>query len=211
MILAYAIGSISNAILISKFLKKEDIRTKGSGNAGATNSLRSYGIKIGLIVFALDILKPIVAILIAWGINKHTTEQAYLPIIGFAAIVGHIYPIFFNFKGGKGAASALGFIIATQWILAIIGFIVFMLIVFKTKKVSLGSILTPVILLIIFIGLGASGSLQNYTWMPLMQNLEWWGIAIVFGLIWLLVVYKHKANIKRLLNGTERSLGEKRK
>lgn len=211
MILAYAIGSISNAILISKFLKKEDIRTKGSGNAGATNSLRSYGIKIGLIVFVLDILKPIVAILIAWGINKHTTGQAYLPIIGFAAIVGHIYPIYFNFKGGKGAASALGFIIATQWILAIIGFVIFMLIVFKTKKVSLGSILTPVILLIIFIGLGASDSLQNYTWMPLMQDLEWWGIAIVFGLIWLLVVYKHKANIKRLLNGTERSVGEKRK
>lgn len=211
MLVAYAIGSISNAILISKCFKKEDIRTKGSGNAGATNTLRNYGVKAGLIVFVLDILKPIAAILIAWGINKYIPEEAFLPAVGLAAIVGHVYPLYFDFKGGKGAASMLGFIIATQWILAIIGFVVFSLIVLKTKKVSLGSIFTPLILLIIFISLGATNTLQTHTWMPLMQSFKWWGIAIVFGIIWLLVVFKHKANIKRLLNGTERSLGEKRK
>ena len=212
-IFAYFVGSISWAMIFSKTFKKEDIRTKGSGNAGATNTLRNYGVKAGLLVFALDVLKPIITIWIAFAINKVIVDQdrhIYLPFIGMATISGHIFPIYFKFKGGKGAACLLGFIIALNWVLAIIGFFVFMTIVLITKKVSLGSIVAPMILLIIYIGLGAGDALRESWAMPFMNDIAWWGPAIIFGLSWLIVVWKHKANIKRLLNGTENSIGKKK-
>lgn len=97
---------------------KEDIRTKGSGNAGATNITRNYGKKVGLIVFVLDILKPVVSVFIPWVIMKNTNAALFadmsLQFIGLFALIGHIYPIFFKFKGGKGAATFVGYIIATQ-------------------------------------------------------------------------------------------------
>lgn len=212
-IFAYFIGSISWATIFSKCFKKEDIRTKGSGNAGATNTLRNYGVKAGLLVFALDVLKPIITIWIAFAINKVIVDQdrhIYLPFIGMATILGHIFPIYFKFKGGKGAACLLGFIIALNWIIAIIGFFVFMTIVLTTKKVSLGSIIAPMLLLIIYIGFGAGDILRESWAMPFMNDIAWWGPAIIFGLAWLIVVWKHKANIKRLLNGTENSIGRKK-
>lgn len=95
---------------------KEDIRTKGSGNAGATNITRNYGKKVGLIVFVLDILKPVISVFIPWVIMENVAlfAKMSLQFIGLFALIGHIYPIFFKFKGGKGAATFVGYIIATQ-------------------------------------------------------------------------------------------------
>ena len=209
MVLGYLIGSYSSAIFISKRVKKEDIRKKGSGNAGATNTLRNYGKKWGLVVFSLDVLKPIVAMMIAWVIKTQTNQtEVIVPAVGLATVIGHIWPIYYNFKGGKGAACMLGFVIGTQWILAIIGFVLFMAIVLYTKKVSIGSIFTPLVLLIVFIALGATGTMQEAWSKPLSQTPDvtaWWIDATCFGIIWIIVVFKHKANIKRLLNGTENS------
>ena len=209
MVVGYLIGSISSAIIVSKSMGHGDIREKGSGNAGATNTLRNLGKKAGAIVFLMDIMKPIVAILLGFIFNKIVNDgdwNAILPLIGVAAIVGHIYPIYFKFKGGKGAASMLGFMIALYWPLALFGAAIFLTIVLTTRKVSLGSIVSPVLLIIIYILMAGVGDIRDNWIEPLMNGFKWWVNALSFVTIWLLVVYSHRGNIQRLLNGTERSL-----
>lgn len=203
MIMGYLIGSINNAVILTKALGLEDPRTKGSGNAGATNTVRNYGVKIGASVFVLDILKTVIAMLIpflALGSSK-----VIVPLVGFAVVVGHIWPIFFGFKGGKGAASLLGFIIMINWVIALIGAVLFILLVLKTKKISLGSIVVPFILILVFIGFNWTPHMTDEWCAPIANDYIWWLVVIVFTLTWLIVVYKHKDNIKRLMTKTERN------
>lgn len=189
IIVAYLIGNFATSYLISKILGKIDIREHGSGNAGATNVLRVLGVKAALPTFVGDALKGAIAVLFVKSMGDIWLTIA----VGLAVILGHNFPILLKFKGGKGIATSIGVFLAIDPIGAIFSILLGLLLIIKTKYVSLGSVggmaLLPIILLI------------------LGRPFE----IILFGLlIGLLAVFQHRANIKRLLNGTESKLGSKK-
>ncbi|MGX9358547.1 glycerol-3-phosphate 1-O-acyltransferase PlsY [Mycoplasma sp. 128] len=208
-IAGYFIGSINLSIIMSKKLKKEDIRSQGSNNAGSTNALRVYGKKFALVVFCFDVLKAMlpcffVVILQRWVIRDLSISISLIPLIaGLGALVGHVWPIYFKFKGGKGAACFLGMVIATNIILLFIGIVLFLSVVLITKYVSLGSIVVPFILVLFaFIPWIASGPLGVCS-----INKDWFYIpGIVLLVADLIVIFMHRTNIKRLVNKTENKL-----
>ena len=139
-IIAYAIGSINFSVILSKKIAGFDIREKGSGNAGSTNMLRSVGKKAALITLLCDILKGIVSILIAiliGNIFKDLNKALLVQIAGLADVIGHTFPVFFKFKGGKGVATALGIILLTNWQIGLICLIFGVVLIIITKMVSL--------------------------------------------------------------------------
>ncbi len=199
VVAAYLIGSISFAVIFAKSFLKKDVRELGSGNAGATNVLRNAGVLPGLLTFVCDALKGFAASYMGYAIFDYIHTEtgsawsyaiygAY--ICGAACMLGHILPVFFEFKGGKGVATSVGIFAVCCPIAIIVGLIVFALCIIFTKYVSLGSVLgaiTVVILSIIFYNDGAGIFPQ-----------------IVFALLMgAMVIGKHSENIKRLLNGTE--------
>ena len=214
VLMGYLIGSVSWSIIITKFKYNDDIRNKGSGNAGATNILRNFGTKLGLIVFILDVAKPIVATLIAYEvkINSHNFLSGILiQAVAFSTVIGHIFPVFFKFKGGKGAASLVGLFILFNWLIAIIGLVIFMLIVYKTKIVSIGSIFTPLILIIIQIAFIFMPSMNNYWSNPIAKDPYLWVNTIFLSITWIIITIMHKGNIQRIYKGQERTMNFKNK
>lgn len=193
-IIAYLLGNISTSYIIAKRVAGVDIRTQGSGNAGSTNVLRTLGKKAGLMTFVGDLLKGIIAVLLAGIIAKYIgldpLTAKYIAVVG--VVSGHNWPAFLGFKGGKGVATSLGSMIAVNPIMALSCFLVFLIIVYITKYVSLGSVLSislsPVI-------------------MMFNQNIK--GVLVTLFLA-LSVIYTHRENIKRLINKTERKIGEKK-
>lgn len=189
-VIAYLLGSISSGILISKLFGGPNLREVGSGNTGATNALRTMGLKGGLLVFLCDILKSLTACII--GRIWKGLDGAMLA--GLFAVVGHNWPCFFQFKGGKGVSSTLSAMLITFPIPAICSYLVGAGIIALTKYVSLGSIVV----------------ISLFTVVVILTNLSNWK-AIIWVLIMAgLLIWRHKENIKRLLNGTERKLGEKK-
>ena len=154
-IIAYAIGSINFSVIISRKIAGFDIREKGSGNAGSTNMLRSVGKKAALITLGCDILKGIVAILIAIIINmiaEDSTNPAILvQIAALCVVVGHTYPIFFEFRGGKGVATSLGIIILVNWQIGLICLVFALVLIALTRMVSLGSISAAILFAVLTI------------------------------------------------------------
>ncbi len=211
-ILGYLIGSVSFSILFSKIFKKEDIRTKSSGNAGATNSMRNYGFGVGVLIMVLDMAKPILAIIIAYvsSLFMHGDWKfIVLEVVGFFAVVGHIYPVFFNFKGGKGAASYAGFLLILSWPLFFIGLITFVAVLLITKKASLASILGLTLTWISQILFSVIPHMSD-GWAHMIPFwTPWWVGTIMLLLTIILVFFMHRGNIKRLFNGTERKIGQK--
>lgn len=209
-LIGYLLGSISWAIICSKRLKKEDIRTKDSGNAGATNALRNYGYKIGALVFVLDIAKMVFAVIITWVLKTYTNSSflasGYVQFSALFVIIGHCWPLYFNFKGGKGAASTAGLFLVMNWVLFLVGAIVFLSIIKKTKKVSIGSIIAPLVLLICQIAFAFIPHMNDHFLNHFMQEPYWWVNTLLIVLVIAIVIWKHKANIKRLVEGKERSL-----
>jgi acyl phosphate:glycerol-3-phosphate acyltransferase len=189
LITAYLMGSLPFGYIMSKFVLKTDIRQHGSGNIGATNVLRVVGWRAALPVFILDALKGFLAVAIARSISD---APAVFLAAGFLAMLGHSYPIFLGFKGGKAAATAIGVMAALSgWALLILA-LVAVAIVAATRYVSLGSIIGAMLIPIIFLILGFN--------MP----------YVVFGIATaLLIILRHKANIDRLLKGTEAKFGSK--
>ena len=182
IVIAYLIGSISPALLVGKIFYNTDIRTMGSGNLGTTNTFRCLGKKAGVIVFVLDISKGIIATMLP---SLVLGRVEYLSIFGAFAMIGHVYPIFANFKGGKAVATGSGVFIFLYPTLSLILVAIFFSTLFITGYVSLGSILiclTSIVYLSIF-----------------ESGIDKW-IMIVMCIF---VIYMHKSNIKRLLNGTE--------
>ena len=182
IVIAYLIGSISPALLVGKIFYNTDIRTMGSGNLGTTNTFRCLGKTAGVIVFVLDISKGIIATLLP---SLVLGRVEYLSIFGAFAMIGHVYPIFANFKGGKAVATGSGVFIFLYPTLSLILVAIFFSTLFITGYVSLGSILiclTSIVYLSIF-----------------ESGIDKW-IMIVMCIF---VIYMHKSNIKRLLNGTE--------
>ena len=199
-IISYVIGSINFSVILSKKMAGFDVREKGSGNAGTTNMLRSVGKKAAAITLICDILKGIVSILIAiviGNIIKNIDKAALVQIAGISVVLGHTFPVFFEFKGGKGVATAIGIILLTNWQIGLICLIFGIVIIALTKMVSLGSIMAAVLfpILTIFIH----------------NNFIVDGNYIAFGIILgTFVTFNHRANLKRILNGTENKLSFKK-
>lgn len=143
-LVAYLLGSINTAIIVSKFYIKSDVRQKGSGNAGMTNMLRNYGAKPAIITCAGDFLKGVIAILLARGViyamfGPAVFDPAY--IAGICVLLGHIYPIYFGFRGGKGMVTTASVLLMINPLMFGIIMVIFLIIVLTSKIVSLGSIL----------------------------------------------------------------------
>lgn len=194
IVIAYLLGNISTSYIVAKRLAGVDIRTQGSGNAGSTNVLRTLGKKAGALTFVGDVLKGLIAVLIArliaYSVHMDQSTCAYLAVV--AVVLGHNYPVFLGFKGGKGVATSLGSMLGMNPLIALICLGFFIIIVAITKYVSLGSIL----------GIGLSPII-----MLINHNTK--GVLITLFLT-ISVIITHKENIKRLLNGTERKIGEKK-
>ena len=211
-IVAYLIGSISFSVIISKKMAGFDVREKGSGNAGATNMLRSVGKKAAILTLLGDALKGVVAILFAiivGAIAKSADKSLLVQIAGILVVVGHTFPIFFGFKGGKGIAATSGLVISLIlfpkycFMFTIFGMVTFGLVTKFSRYVSLGSITGIIGFFIEFVIWGLVG------WLPLNNN-EFIEASIVVLLFVILGVARHSGNIKRLINGTERKIGEKK-
>lgn len=203
-IIAYLIGSVNFSILISKKMAGFDVREKGSGNAGTTNMLRSVGKKAAAITLICDILKGVVSIVIAiivGNIVKNLDRELLLQIAGIAVVIGHTFPIFFGFKGGKGVATSLGVLLMSNWQIGLICLVFALVLMALTRMVSLGScgaaVLFPVLTLFIN---------QHYT---VLTEGKSGRIYFVYSVILaIIVLYNHRSNIKRILNGTENKLGK---
>ena len=203
-IIAYLIGSVNFSILISKKMAGFDVREKGSGNAGTTNMLRSVGKKAAAITLICDILKGVVSIVIAiivGNIVKNLDREVLLQIAGIAVVIGHTFPIFFGFKGGKGVATSLGVLLMSNWQIGLICLVFALVLMALTRMVSLGScgaaVLFPVLTLFIN---------QHYT---VLTERKSGRVYFVYSVILaIIVLYNHRSNIKRILNGTENKLGK---
>lgn len=198
-IAAYLIGSINTAILVGKMLSGDDIRTHGSGNAGTTNALRTYGKKAAVMVLLGDALKAVVAIVIAMIAGKllNFDENTYnLMIYGasFGAVLGHNFPVYFGFRGGKGVLVSAVSILMVDWKIGLAVVIIALAIMATTKYVSLGSILGAVTLVI------SALIFRN-------DNIPF----IIFSfLLAILLIVMHRTNIVRLIHGKENKLGQKK-
>jgi glycerol-3-phosphate acyltransferase PlsY len=191
IVVSYLIGSISFSYLITKKIKKIDIRKTGSGNAGATNTMRVLGTGPAVGVLLLDVLKGIICILIARALGLPDWAVA---LSGFASIIGHDFPVYFGFKGGKGVATTIGVFFMIMPLYALIAGVLTILIIAVTRFVSLGSLFflvaTPVL----------GWIFSDYSS----------GVLVAAFLISLLAFYQHRANIVRLIHGNENKLGHKK-
>ena len=205
-LIAYLIGSVNFSVILSKKMAGFDVREKGSGNAGTTNMLRSVGKKAAAITLICDILKGVVSIGIAiviGNIIKESNKELLLQIAGIAVILGHTFPIFFGFKGGKGVATSLGVLLLSNWQIGLICLVFALVLMILTRMVSLGSCAAAVLfpVLTLFIN-------ENYT---VLTEGKSGSVYFVYSLILaVMVLFNHRSNIKRILNGTENKLGAKK-
>lgn len=197
---AYLIGSLSFAVIVSRAMGLSDPRTYGSGNPGATNVLRSGSKPAAIVTLLLDAAKGWLPVMVvkwfgpAWDLSEGTQALA-----GLAAFLGHLYPVFFAFKGGKGVATAVGVLLAFEPLLALATLVTFAIIVFFSRYVSLASMVAAVFAPAYYlIGDGVAWTASSAKTLAL----------IAMGL---LLIWRHRENIQRLLAGTESKLGQKKK
>ncbi len=191
MISAYLIGSLNPSIIFSRLFYKEDIRSYGSGNAGTTNTLRTYGPKMAALIFFLDLFKAAVAVVIGALLLSKTVGGA---ISALFAVLGHTFPIYYKFKGGKGAASTAMIAILLSPVTGALILVIFALIVLLTRYISLGSIIGAMLL-----------PFLNYIFYP--QNGM---ITLAYLVIMMIIIFMHRENIKRLLEGKESKISFKK-
>jgi glycerol-3-phosphate acyltransferase PlsY len=194
---AYLLGSVSFSVLLVKLTQGLDVRTLGSGNAGATNALRVAGKKAGVAVLALDVIKGMTAVAVPRALDA---PPAVVGGAAVAVVLGHVYPVFFGFRGGKGVATSAGALGTLAPAAMAVGLVVFTLVVYWKRYVSLGSIVTAAVFPLLA-GLGARLGWREYggPWLALSSTA-----------IALLIVGKHQRNLRRLWRGTEPRLGERR-
>lgn len=211
-IICLAIGYVFGMFQTSYFIGKmhhQDIRNCGSGNAGTTNALRTFGKKAGAMTLVCDILKCVIAILIVDAVFKKNCQEI-LPLLGMytaaGCVLGHNFPFYLNFRGGKGIAVSVGMLMALDWRVFLICAAVFFAIFFTTHYVSLCSVTAYVTALVAFVAFGAAGSYG----MSRALTIE---MDVVMVCLTGLAVYRHRSNISRLLKGTENKtyLGKSRK
>ncbi|MDD2385726.1 MAG: glycerol-3-phosphate 1-O-acyltransferase PlsY [Bacteroidales bacterium] len=199
-IISYLIGSFSSAVWYGKWFYKTDVREYGSKNAGATNTLRVLGVKAALPVFITDILKSYLAVQLIWFVPDIMTgsEQFYQIklLFGVSAVIGHIFPLYTNFKGGKGVASMLGLVLALHPAAAGLSLAVFSLVFIFTRIVSISSISAALVFPVIIY---------------LLEKAEIITLSIFSVIAAILIVITHLKNIKRLLKGEEKKMHFKKK
>lgn len=203
LLIGYAFGLLQTAYIYGK-AHGIDIRQYGSGNAGTTNTLRVLGTKAGLIVFAGDCLKCMAAVwLVRLLFGGSHRDMIYLLCLyaGAGAILGHNYPFYLKFKGGKGIAATAGMVLSFHPYFIVTGLILFFVPFFTTHYVSLGSLLVYAGLMIQMIVFGQSGLGSVFSGMTQGQLIE---MYVLFGCLLVMAFWKHRENIKRLLHGTER-------
>jgi len=183
LVAGYLLGSVSVSVLLSRGVLGGDVRSRGSGNAGATNMARVYGMKAGVLTLAGDMLKA----LLAMGLGTWLLGDLGLCLGGIACIVGHCFPVFHQFKGGKGISAGAAIGLAIDWRVFLFIVAVFLIASFLSKKVSLGSVCAAIAITI--------ASLIFHVSTPKL-------ILAVFGMV--LAVFQHRENIKRLIQGTEK-------
>lgn len=192
-LLAYLLGSISTSVWVGKWFFNLDIRTHGSGNAGATNTIRVFGLKAGLPVLVFDVFKAWLAVTLShWLGNDNFTvnqEVVYRIILGGLAVIGHVYPVFAGFRGGKGVASLVGVVIALFPAAFLVILVFFILVFIVTRIVSVSSMSSALVFPFIVIFVFDEKSLP---------------LIILAVAVALFVPYTHRENIKRLINGTEK-------
>lgn len=198
IVIGYCLGMFQTGYIYGK-LHHVDIRQHGSGNAGATNTLRTLGLKAGLITFFGDLGKAMLAMLIAW-LLFHKEYPGMVMLLemyaGLGAVLGHNFPAYLKFKGGKGIACTAGFILAFYPPMAVLCLLLFIVVVAVTRYVSLGSILVMVCFFVQLVVFGQLGYLRiSHDFMT-----EMYIVGAVFAVMG---IWRHKANIKRLLDGTE--------
>jgi acyl phosphate:glycerol-3-phosphate acyltransferase len=190
VVVAYLLGSVSFAVLLVRAATGTDIRASGSGNAGATNVLRAHGKKLALVVALLDVGKGAAAVAL---MRLVTADPFWGAAAGVAAVLGHVFPVFYRFRGGKGVATAVGAFLLLAPLALLCSLAVFVVVVAATKYVSLGSVIAMVLL-------PPFAGLLFHATPP---------VVTAAGLVALLVVLKHLGNLKRLARGEERKLGAK--
>lgn len=212
-IVAYLLGSVNTSIIVGKFYGV-DIKKEGSGNAGLTNTLRVLGKRAALVVLVGDILKGVIAILLArvlapvlrtdFTMGEGTiipVEKVYIElamqVAGIAVVLGHIFPIFYGFKGGKGVLTSITVILMTQWQVGLACIGIFLLAVLLTRYVSLGSTLAAIACPLFMAGFSK--------WVESINEFSWIWFSCILAVF---VVVGHRGNIVRLFNNTERKLGE---
>ena len=195
--IAYLLGSIPFGYLLVRIFRKEDIRATGSGNIGATNVVRSGAKGLGILTLLLDLLKGVAAVFIAYHFapGKPGYPSDLAVAAGIAAVLGHIFPVWLGFKGGKGVATALGVFLALAPLAALSSLGVFVVVFAITRYVSLASILAAVMLPVFCL-----------LWMPDRSPVFVGGVIFLA----LLVIAKHHANIARLMQGKESRFGSKK-
>ncbi|MCI8720209.1 MAG: glycerol-3-phosphate acyltransferase [Oscillospiraceae bacterium] len=194
-VIAYFLGCSNGAVIISKYILRDDVRTHGSGNAGLTNFHRTFGGPLTLTVILIDVLKAAAAVLITVWISRHLWDGACYTVgdrpakywAGLFCLLGHMFPCMFKFKGGKGILSGGIIAIMIDWRVALVVWGGFILLAVLTKYVSLGS-------------LWAGASFPFITWYCFSEET---GVIVLAFIIGGLIVWQHRANIKRLLSGTE--------
>tara|TARA_R110002096_G_scaffold105107_1_gene231408 strand:- start:38650 stop:39258 length:609 start_codon:yes stop_codon:yes gene_type:complete len=188
--IAYLMGSIASAILVCKLFGLADPRSEGSGNPGATNVMRLHGKKAAILTLAGDVLKGVIPVLLAKALGS---PEIIIALCGLAAFLGHLFPIFFSFKGGKGVATLIGVLFATHWLLGLAYVLswAFFALLFRYSSLAalLSAVFTPL-----------------YSWL-ILQNIN---VLICHSLITVLLIWRHRSNIRKLIAGTEDKIGQKK-
>lgn len=199
-LLAYLLGSLSFAVIVSKVMGLKDPRSYGSKNPGATNVLRSGSKAAAITTLLLDGLKGwLPVVLVKWFGGDYGLGDGTVAAVGFAAFLGHLYPVFFQFKGGKGVATAAGVLLGVSWLLGLATLLTWVIVAFFFRYSSLASLAAAVFAPLYY----------------LLGDREAWyvdkGILIVMFAISALLIYRHRENINKLLKGTESKLGSGKK
>ena len=196
-IVGYLVGATNFAILFSRLIKLQDVRKFGSGNAGSTNMFRVYGLSMGLLTFFCDALKSVVCIFLSkWIFASSMETQALTQLmytVGLFVVIGHVLPVYYNFRGGKGVAPSIGCMFSLQPILALCLVLPLFLVVLIFDRTSVGSIALAIIVLVL-------------SWVMVLPKTDL-VCAICLTLIFLLVLFAHRGNIARLLSGKEKRIG----
>lgn len=187
IILCYFIGSIPFSYLFTRLLTKQDIRKKGSGNVGATNALRTSGVRVGVIALAGDLVKGAAAA----ALGLYAGGEILAALCSFIAVFGHCYPVFLNFRGGKGVATAAGAILVMMPVVFLILMFSLVGITYITHYVSLGSVVAAFM----------------FPLLAILLNKPWPYIIISFAIA-ALVIYRHRGNMERLRNGSEPKIND---
>jgi glycerol-3-phosphate acyltransferase PlsY len=199
-LVGYLIGSLSFAVIVSSAMGLNDPRTYGSKNPGATNVLRSGSKAAAIVTLLLDAAKGwLPVMLVKWYGKPYGLEEGTMGMVGLAAFLGHLYPVFFKFVGGKGVATALGVLVGISWILGLATGATWLIIAYFFRYSSLASLVATVFAPVYYIfGDGTAWYMNK-------------GILLSVGVMSLFLVYRHAENISRLINGTESRLGKKNK